>query len=262
MTADAPSGAPSASARDEGRAPPTRSAAARLPARTTTSRCRKMLRCSALCPQATPASTRRMDRENAHLGELSVAALKLRGVAGAVIDGGCRDVELIVREAFPVFSRFTTPQDATGRWEVVAHGDARLIELGGVAVVALPVTGSSPTPTASSSFRVRSPWRSSRRPRRRPRRRGGSGGLRRQDDAARGLRGLRRVLSRRPIAVRSGELGARFGEPRSTEAASSAPLVRRTASPAGSTGRRRSSSTLESAAPGRGRPRDALAPSL
>jgi 4-hydroxy-4-methyl-2-oxoglutarate aldolase len=73
------------------------------------------------------------DHENAHLGELSVTALKARGVAGSVIDGGCRDVELIVGEEFPVFSRFTTPQDSTGRWELVAHGDVEL-EIGGVRV--------------------------------------------------------------------------------------------------------------------------------
>jgi regulator of RNase E activity RraA len=71
------------------------------------------------------------DRESAHLGELSVTSLKARGVVGAVIDGGCRDVELIVREGFPVFSRYTTPQDGPRRWEVVAHGDVE-IEIGGV----------------------------------------------------------------------------------------------------------------------------------
>lgn len=73
------------------------------------------------------------DRANAHLGELSVTALVARGVAGAVIDGGCRDVELIAPTGFPVFSRFTTPQDSTGRWELVAHGDVEL-ELEGVRV--------------------------------------------------------------------------------------------------------------------------------
>ncbi len=73
------------------------------------------------------------DRENAHLGELSVSALKARGVAGAVIDGGCRDVEMIAREEFPVFARFTTPQDSTGRWELLAHGEIS-ISLGGVEV--------------------------------------------------------------------------------------------------------------------------------
>jgi regulator of RNase E activity RraA len=74
------------------------------------------------------------DDETAHLGELSVTSLKARGVAGAVIDGGCRDVDFILREDFPVFSRFTTPQDSTGRWELVGHGDVEL-EIGGVRIV-------------------------------------------------------------------------------------------------------------------------------
>ena len=73
------------------------------------------------------------DREAAHLGELSVTALQARGVAGAVIDGGCRDVEPIVRAGFPVFSRFTTPQDSTVRWQLVGHGDVELA-IGGVRV--------------------------------------------------------------------------------------------------------------------------------
>jgi 4-hydroxy-4-methyl-2-oxoglutarate aldolase len=73
------------------------------------------------------------DRETAHLGELSVTSLKARGVAGAVIDGGCRDADMIAGEGFPVFSRFTTPQDSTGRWELVAHGDVEL-EIGGVRI--------------------------------------------------------------------------------------------------------------------------------
>ena len=73
------------------------------------------------------------DPESAHLGELSVTALQARGVAGAVIDGGCRDVELIVRAEFPVFSRFTTPRDSTGRWELIGHGDVELA-IGGVRV--------------------------------------------------------------------------------------------------------------------------------
>jgi 4-hydroxy-4-methyl-2-oxoglutarate aldolase len=73
------------------------------------------------------------DGETAHLGELSVTALKARGVAGAVIDGGCRDIGMILDADFPVFSRFTTPQDSTGRWELVGHGDVEL-EIGGVQI--------------------------------------------------------------------------------------------------------------------------------
>ena len=53
---------------------------------------------------------------SAHLGELSVTSLKARGVAGCVLDGGCRDVRFILDEGFPVFSRFVTPEDSTWRW--------------------------------------------------------------------------------------------------------------------------------------------------
>jgi 4-hydroxy-4-methyl-2-oxoglutarate aldolase len=57
---------------------------------------------------------------SAHLGELSVTSLKTRGVAGCVLDGGCRDVGFILDEDFPVFTRFVTPEDSTWRWELVA----------------------------------------------------------------------------------------------------------------------------------------------
>jgi 4-hydroxy-4-methyl-2-oxoglutarate aldolase len=54
----------------------------------------------------------------AHLGELSVTSLKARGVAGCVLDGGCRDIGFIREEGFPVFCRFVTPEDSTWRWEL------------------------------------------------------------------------------------------------------------------------------------------------
>lgn len=57
---------------------------------------------------------------SAHLGELSVASLKGRGVAGCVLDGGCRDVGFILEEGFPVFCRFVTPEDSTWRWQLEA----------------------------------------------------------------------------------------------------------------------------------------------
>jgi regulator of RNase E activity RraA len=57
---------------------------------------------------------------SAHLGELSVTSLKSRGVAGCVLDGGCRDVHFIREEGFPVFCRFITPEDSTWRWELEA----------------------------------------------------------------------------------------------------------------------------------------------
>ena len=56
----------------------------------------------------------------AHLGELSVTSLQARGVAGAVVDGGCRDVRFIAETGFPVFTRFVTPADSTWAWELEA----------------------------------------------------------------------------------------------------------------------------------------------
>jgi 4-hydroxy-4-methyl-2-oxoglutarate aldolase len=73
------------------------------------------------------------DRLSAHLGELSVTSLASRGCAGAVIDGGVRDVEYILREDFPVFSRYVTPQDCVPRWELLAHGEVAVV-IGGVQV--------------------------------------------------------------------------------------------------------------------------------
>jgi 4-hydroxy-4-methyl-2-oxoglutarate aldolase len=94
---------------------------------------RKVLEMLASVPAGHVSVYETGDRESAHLGELSVTALQARGVAGAVIDGGCRDVDLIVRANFPVFSRFTTPRDSTARWELGGHGDVELT-IGGVRI--------------------------------------------------------------------------------------------------------------------------------
>ena len=71
------------------------------------------------------------DRTSAHLGELSVTSLASRGCAGAVLDGGVRDIDYILREDFPVFARYITPQDCVPRWELLAHGDVSIV-IGGV----------------------------------------------------------------------------------------------------------------------------------
>lgn len=57
---------------------------------------------------------------SAHLGELSVTSLGARGVAGCVLDGGCRDVRFVREVGFPVFCRFVTPEDSTWRWSLEA----------------------------------------------------------------------------------------------------------------------------------------------
>jgi len=50
------------------------------------------------------------------MGELSAETLKLRGVRGYLVDGGCRDVDFILAMGFPVACRFFTPADIVGRW--------------------------------------------------------------------------------------------------------------------------------------------------
>lgn len=57
----------------------------------------------------------------AHIGELSAETAKYRGARGAVIDGGARDTDYIIRLGFPVFCRYTTPKDILGCWELEAY---------------------------------------------------------------------------------------------------------------------------------------------
>jgi len=72
------------------------------------------------------------DATCAHFGELSATSLQAHGVAGVVINGGCRDVDLVRSTGLPVFARYRTPQDAVSRWEVLEWGHE--IEIEGVVV--------------------------------------------------------------------------------------------------------------------------------
>ena len=72
------------------------------------------------------------DNISAHIGELSAETAKFRGARGAVIDGGARDVDYILRLGFPVFCRYRTPADVAGRWKLVSVG--RPIKIGTVAI--------------------------------------------------------------------------------------------------------------------------------
>jgi 4-hydroxy-4-methyl-2-oxoglutarate aldolase len=72
------------------------------------------------------------DATCAHFGELSATSLQVHGVAGVVINGGCRDVDLVRQSGLPVFARYRTPQDAVSRWEVLEWGHT--IEIEGVTV--------------------------------------------------------------------------------------------------------------------------------
>jgi regulator of RNase E activity RraA len=94
---------------------------------------RKVLAMLGSVPAGHVAVYQTNDRASAHLGELSVTSLASRACAGAVIDGGVRDADYILREDFPVFARYVTPQDCVPRWELLAHGDVTIL-VGGVRV--------------------------------------------------------------------------------------------------------------------------------
>jgi 4-hydroxy-4-methyl-2-oxoglutarate aldolase len=72
------------------------------------------------------------DHTLAVMGELSAETLKLRGVKGYIVDGGCRDNAFIRRLGFPVFARFQTPRDIAGAWKCESFGET--IEIEGVQV--------------------------------------------------------------------------------------------------------------------------------
>lgn len=94
---------------------------------------RKILEVLGSVPAGHVAVYQTNDRESSQLGELSVTSLKTRGCAGVVLDGGCRDVDFILREGFPVFARYLTPQDSVPRWEVVTHGEVT-VTIGAVVI--------------------------------------------------------------------------------------------------------------------------------
>lgn len=53
-------------------------------------------------------------------GELIALGMKRRGCAGALVDGGIRDIGWIARQRFPVYARYRTPVQSIGRWRVTA----------------------------------------------------------------------------------------------------------------------------------------------
>jgi regulator of RNase E activity RraA len=62
------------------------------------------------------------DRTVAHMGELSAETLKNKGVRGAVLDGGIRDVNFLLALGFQCWARFLTPRDIVGWWLPKATG--------------------------------------------------------------------------------------------------------------------------------------------
>ena len=54
-------------------------------------------------------------------GDLLATAMKARGIAGAVVDGGVRDSVFIKKLGLPVMARYKTPAQAIGRWHVTSR---------------------------------------------------------------------------------------------------------------------------------------------
>jgi regulator of RNase E activity RraA len=68
------------------------------------------------------------NHEIALMGDLSAETLKLKNIKGYITDGGCRDVTRIKSEIkLPVYCRFNTPKDVTGRWIVNEMGTSIII---------------------------------------------------------------------------------------------------------------------------------------
>jgi 4-hydroxy-4-methyl-2-oxoglutarate aldolase len=53
-----------------------------------------------------------------YFGELIALGMQTRGCAGALVDGGIRDINWIARQKFPVYARYRTPVQSIGRWKV------------------------------------------------------------------------------------------------------------------------------------------------
>ena len=72
------------------------------------------------------------DDESAQWGEIMTMAAKKRGCRGAVVDGGVRDTNRVLREEFPVFCKYKTSNGMLGRFRMV--GWQLPISIGGVLI--------------------------------------------------------------------------------------------------------------------------------
>lgn len=61
------------------------------------------------------------DDESAQWGEIMTMAAKQRGCRGAIVDGGVRDTNCVLREEFPVFCKYKTSNGMLGRFRMVGY---------------------------------------------------------------------------------------------------------------------------------------------
>jgi regulator of RNase E activity RraA len=67
------------------------------------------------------------DTVTGHWGELMSNMALAKGCRGAVIDGGIRDTKYILRANFPVWSKFRSPVDASGRWTIIESNEPVMV---------------------------------------------------------------------------------------------------------------------------------------
>jgi 4-hydroxy-4-methyl-2-oxoglutarate aldolase len=75
------------------------------------------------CAGLTPGSVAVWSGEGqgvCYFGELIAVGMRERGCAGAVLDGGIRDVRWLAAHRFPVYACYRTPVQSIGRWRVIA----------------------------------------------------------------------------------------------------------------------------------------------
>ena len=61
------------------------------------------------------------DDESAQWGEIMTLASMKRGCRGAVVDGGIRDTDRILKTGFPVFSRYRSSNGMAGRFRMIGY---------------------------------------------------------------------------------------------------------------------------------------------
>ena len=88
--------------------------------------------CLSAVPAGAVAVCQPQDDIRALMGELSADCLRIKGVRGWIVDGGCRDADGIAAQGFPVFCRYFTPVDIVAAWRFEAVGEP--VVIGGVVV--------------------------------------------------------------------------------------------------------------------------------
>ena len=90
------------------------------------------------------------------MGGLMGTAMSSRGFAGAVIDGGVRDIAQLKRIGFPVYATGPVPSTSVSHYRFAGVN----IPLDVEGLTSRPTTSSSPTRTAWSLCRGHAPQRS------------------------------------------------------------------------------------------------------